>query len=39
MKNYFNTTHIDKIEIEEVADLLHYADRKADNGWNRRVRA
>jgi hypothetical protein len=29
-KNYFNTTHIDKIEIEEVADLLHYADRKAD---------
>ena len=30
MKNYFNTNHIDEIEIEGVADLLHYADRKAD---------
>lgn len=30
MRNYFNTNHIDAIEIEEVADLLHHADMKAD---------
>ena len=30
MRNYFNTKHIDAIEIEEVADLLHHADMKPD---------
>ena len=29
MKNYFTANHIDAIEIEEVADLLHHADMKA----------
>lgn len=29
MKNYFNTNHIDEIEGEGVADLLHHADKKA----------
>ena len=30
MRNYFNTKHIDAIEIEEVADLLHHTDMKAE---------
>lgn len=30
MRKYFNTKHIDAIEIEEVADLLYHADMKAE---------
>ena len=30
MKNYFTTNHIDEIEMEEVAYLLHHADMEAD---------